>query len=110
MTNLREIVRNMWQRWQGKPSTAVSAPDEAEALFVTQLMQILTATQDEELACDAVFDIMDLYAEALLRGEDVSQSMPLVEHHLMMCGACREELELLLALMRFERGDVSLSA
>lgn len=42
---------------------------------------------------------MDEYVELVRHGEDTSKLMPLVEHHLKMCGDCREEVEALLRMM-----------
>ena len=65
-----------------------------------KMLRMLENTQDVELSCDEVFDLLDVYAERALRGEDVSKSLPLVKHHLAMCPDCREEYEALLRILR----------
>jgi hypothetical protein len=57
-------------------------------------------TREVELACDEVLALMDQFAEMVMRGEDAAQLMPLVQHHLEMCGDCREEFEALLRILR----------
>ena len=53
-----------------------------------------------DLGCEAAFEVMDRYAEALLHGEDVEQAFPEVVSHLENCAACREDVEGLLAALR----------
>ena len=65
-----------------------------------KMLRKLENTQDVELSCDEVFDLLDVYAEMALRGEDVSESLPLVKHHLEMCPDCREEYEALMRILR----------
>jgi predicted component of type VI protein secretion system len=58
-------------------------------------LRMASVTQDVELSCDEVYDLMDQFAEAAQRGEDVAALMPLVQRHLGMCPDCREEYEAL---------------
>lgn len=60
------------------------------------LVMGLANTQAEELACDDVYALLDVYAERTLQGEDVAALMPLIRHHMDMCPDCREELAALL--------------
>lgn len=53
--------------------------------------------------CDACFDVLDQYAETLLRGGDVTQDFPEVLAHLASCEACREDTEGLLAALQDAR-------
>ncbi len=57
-------------------------------------------TQEVEYSCDDVLHLLDQFAEAVLRGEDVAQLLPLVQRHLDMCPDCREEFEALLRILR----------
>jgi hypothetical protein len=52
-----------------------------------------------DLGCDAGFAVVDEYAEALLRGDNVGQTFPELVAHLENCAACREDLEGLLAVL-----------
>jgi hypothetical protein len=59
------------------------------------LMQMISNTNEEELSCDEVFELLDQFSEMDLRGEDAARLMPMVQHHLEMCAGCREEFEAL---------------
>lgn len=50
--------------------------------------------------CDAVFEALDRYAEAVLRGDGVTPEFARVVLHLWNCIACREDTEGLLAALR----------
>lgn len=53
-----------------------------------------------DLGCEAGFEVIHRYAEALLRGENVEPAFPEVVAHLENCTACREDVEGLLAALR----------
>jgi hypothetical protein len=53
-----------------------------------------------DAGCEACFEVLDQYAEALLRAEDVVRLFPQVVDHLAGCEACREDTEGLLAALR----------
>jgi len=63
---------------------------------------MLDATQEDEIACGEVHELLDQNAKMQMRGENVSELMPLVKHHLDMCPECFEEYEALLAALKFE--------
>ena len=52
--------------------------------------------------CEACFELLDQYAEAMLRMDDVGRLYPEVVAHLAGCAACREDTEGLLAALRRE--------
>ena len=64
------------------------------------LVRATAATEDREIGCDEAYESLDRFAEMVARGEDPSTIMPLVKHHLDMCGNCREEFEALLRILR----------
>lgn len=77
------------------PNPAVQpAPDALKAMVAG-----LAHTQADELSCDEVYALLDVFADAARRGEDVAALMPLVQHHLEMCPDCREEYHALLRSM-----------
>ena len=80
------------------------APDYNNGKFspeaLRKMMKQLEHTQDVELTCDEVLALLDQFTEAYLRGEDVARLLPLVQHHLDMCGDCREEFEALLRILQ----------
>lgn len=70
------------------------------ARSMLRLIQKIADTQEVEYSCDDVLRLLDQFAEAFLRGEDVRQLMPLVYQHLEMCPDCREEYESLLKVLQ----------
>lgn len=67
--------------------------------ILRNLLEDLSRTREEEIDCDAVFNVLDVYAEAKNRGEDPSELLPLVQQHFEVCPCCREELEALLSIL-----------
>ena len=49
--------------------------------------------------CEAVFEQLDRYCEAVLRGADAASDFPDVALHLRNCADCREDTEGLLAVL-----------
>ena len=66
------------------------------------LRERLLGSMDRDPGCDACFELLDAYAEALLRGGDVARLFPEVVAHLAGCPACREDTEGLLAALKLE--------
>ena len=67
--------------------------------FKTLVRQV-ELTRAVEYACEEVHRLLDQFAEAVMRGEDASRLMPLVQQHLEMCPDCREEFEALIRILR----------
>ena len=67
-----------------------------------KLMQSLAHTQEQELDCDEVFELMDLYTEAINSGKELTEVLPLVRQHLEICKCCNEEIEALLRILERE--------
>jgi predicted component of type VI protein secretion system len=63
--------------------------------MMQKVLTMLSNTQDVEMTCDQVFAALDQFTELAARGEDVSQLMPLIQHHLTMCYDCMEEYKVL---------------
>lgn len=57
-------------------------------------------TYADEIGCDTCFEKLDRYAELTLAGRDAGAAMPLVDRHLQICAACREEYEALLRALK----------
>lgn len=70
---------------------------------VRQMAISIAQTQQHELNCDEVYELLDLFADMIARGEDAATLMPLVQHHLEMCPDCREEYETLLRSLEATR-------
>lgn len=71
---------------------------------IKKMIEIVMKTQEVELSCDEVHEILDQYTEMALAGENVSELLPLVHHHLEMCPDCREEFEALTRILK-SQGD-----
>jgi anti-sigma factor RsiW len=56
-----------------------------------------------ELECDECFDLVDVYVDAELRGEDADGAIPGMREHLAGCPACAEEYQSLRDLAADQR-------
>jgi len=63
-------------------------------------LESLAVSDKQEISCDEVFTVLDQFAEAIHRGENVLIFMPLVRQHLDVCPACREQYEMLLSMLQ----------
>ncbi|MCJ7825272.1 MAG: hypothetical protein MUP44_10260 [Anaerolineales bacterium] len=68
-------------------------------MMLQQLMKMVVNTHADEIDCDGLYQVVDIYAEAIARGEDPSEILPLVKHHLEICKPCLEEYEALLRIL-----------
>jgi len=69
-------------------------------IHLTNLVQLLLATQDEELTCDDLLDRVARYAEAVVNGDQLPADSKLLIQHLSVCSDCLEEFECLVATLR----------
>jgi anti-sigma factor RsiW len=53
-----------------------------------------------ELGCEACFDLLDIYVDSELSGEDPDARVPGMREHLAGCPACAEEHRSLTDLLR----------
>lgn len=67
---------------------------------MTRFMQRLLGTNARDPGCEACFEVLDQYVDAVLRGEDAATLFPEVTAHLQNCDACREDTEGLIASLR----------
>jgi predicted anti-sigma-YlaC factor YlaD len=66
------------------------------------LLNMLAMTENHEITCDDVSDVLAEFAELSQQGEDITEMMPLVEKHLHMCPDCIEEYEALMTVLESE--------
>jgi hypothetical protein len=97
LMKMKQFLQNVTRRLRGEPETSDA--------MVNHLMHRLLLTHEEELSCDEVFAIVDEYAEANQRGEDVASLKPLIRHHLDMCRECDEEYQALLRVLEGTSSD-----
>ena len=88
---IKQFFKSQIRRLRGEP--------ELTDKLVSRIMHRLVLTKDEEISCDEVFALVDEYAEASQRGEDVASLKPLIRHHLDMCRECEEEYQALLRVL-----------
>jgi hypothetical protein len=58
---------------------------------MTERLDQLFAADVADVGCDETFEVLDLYVEAELAGQDAPQSYPGAALHLRSCPACRED-------------------
>jgi hypothetical protein len=88
MKSIFDWFRNRFNKWY--------RPDAG----MEKMLLALVKTEEHEISCDEVFAVLDEFAEAVKRGENVLLLMPLVRQHLDMCPDCREEYETLLRMLQ----------
>jgi len=62
----------------------------------------LLGSGHRDSGCEAGFEALAQFVEAVMRAEDVARLFPDVVAHLAGCAACREDTEGLLAVLRLE--------
>jgi len=75
----------------------------ASPAMMEKLLNKLAITEEQEISCDDVHEILDQFAEMELRGENVSALMPLVQRHLDLCPDCHDEHDTLIQALEFEK-------
>ncbi len=78
-------------------------PDPPETV-VRRLMR-LADLNENDYSCEAVFDLLDQFAEMAARGEDVSRLMPFIQRHLELCPSCEDEYIALLAILKGKQSE-----
>jgi hypothetical protein len=68
-----------------------------------ELLRRLLGPAGPEVTCEICFDELDRYVELELAGADAEGAVPGMRAHLEGCGACRDEHDSLLALLRSPR-------
>lgn len=88
MNSIFDWFRRRFSKWY-QPNPALQT-----------MLRSLAITQEHEISCDEVYAVLDQFAEAVHRGENVLIFMPLVRQHLDMCPDCREEYEAVLRMLQ----------
>lgn len=80
---------------EGKQTSQItSSPSQPDGMM-SKLLHMVENTDEVEIGCDEVFELLDQYVELEARGEDVTELLPLVKKHLDRCRDCHEEYEAL---------------
>jgi hypothetical protein len=75
-------------------SHTVSSAHQSNGML-DQLLQMVENTDEVEIGCEGVFELLDQFVELEARGENVANLFPLVKKHLDRCRDCHEEYEAL---------------
>lgn len=73
------------------------------AISYSEVMNLLTSIAiavPDQLDCDGCFEMISEFAEAELRGDELSASLRNVQLHLRQCRCCAYEYETLLEAIR----------
>jgi hypothetical protein len=98
---IKQFFVRLFSSKKQKPSTGETAASQSEKM--QKMMAMLSVTREVELSCDEVFAMLDEFTEMAEQGENVALLMPLVQHHLDMCGDCREEYKVLANILHGTR-------
>jgi hypothetical protein len=79
----------------GKRTSQPESAAHNDAAMIDKLLHMVENTDEVEIGCDEVFDLMDRYVELDVHGEDAANLLPLVKKHLDRCRDCHEEYEAL---------------
>ncbi len=79
----------------GKQTSEQGATLQQNGSVMGKLLQMVENTDEIEIPCDEVFDLLDQYVELEASGENVAELLPLVKRHLEKCRDCHEEYEAL---------------
>lgn len=93
---LTHLIKGVANDTTQKQRVQVPAKDAAMAKIAAGMAAM---TREEEVDCEAVYALMDEYAELVQIGKDVKSLMPKVDHHLSMCSGCCEEYEILRSII-----------
>jgi len=67
--------------------------------MLKKLLEMVEQTEKHEMDCEEVFDMLDVYAEATVRGDEISEMLSIVKNHLGICHCCSEEYEALMRIL-----------
>ena len=69
---------------------------------VIQLLESIAIATPDSLDCDGCFELVAEFADAEKRGDELSDSLKLVQNHLQQCACCAYEYEALLEAILVE--------
>ena len=95
-----EIFYKKFFRWLSTKIRPNVESAQGNGAMLERLMHMLENTEDVELSCGEVFDLLDQYTEMELQGEDAADLLPLVRKHLDKCKDCHEEYEALVRILK----------
>ena len=88
MSSVIDTIRRLLERPDPEPTVVVPLDDPS----VDRLLHLLCDTRDDEMSCEEVFVCLDEYVDCLVNHQHDMGNLTLVEHHLVLCPDCRDEL------------------
>ena len=70
-----------------------------------RLLQRIAETETDEISCSECFDLLPIGVEHELSGAAATPVQARLAQHLVQCGVCRDEYEVLRDLVRSDSGD-----
>ena len=68
--------------------------------FWRKLVETSLQTDEDEISCLECMEILDQYVDLLDAGQNPSEVLPELEHHLCVCHCCHSELDGILTALR----------
>ena len=73
-----------------------------DAKRLNEWISAISTTEDEEIDCDALFEVVQAVVDAAASGGDVREILPHVALHLDHCPDCRDHDEAVMAFVEAE--------
>jgi predicted anti-sigma-YlaC factor YlaD len=67
---------------------------------LSEWLRVVMTTEDEEINCDAMAEVIPSVVEAGARGEDIAALLPEISLHLDHCPDCRDWYQTLVEIAR----------
>ncbi len=75
-------------------------PSSIKLEDVGKILRLLDDMPIVEVTCEDVDEVLDQFAEATMRGENVAELMPLIYQHIMKCPHCQPKYQALLRVLQ----------
>jgi hypothetical protein len=109
--NIKEYIMRILRLWNTDKRTRDTVSQSANKNdMLVKVMHMVEQTEDIELSCDELLELIDRYTELVVRGEDAASMYPLVKKHLDGCGDCREEFEALMRILESSAAENTFTA
>ncbi len=82
-----------------KQAAQITSPAPPPDEIMIRLLRMVENTDDVEIGCDEVFELLDRYVELEAQGGNVADLLPFVKKHLDRCRDCHEEYDALVRVL-----------
>ncbi|HWR65344.1 MAG TPA: hypothetical protein VN364_04450 [Bellilinea sp.] len=97
---IKKIFKNDRTQQENHPATDGMGSAMMSSSQAEKMVQMINKTQEVELTCDEVHDLLGEFAQMALRNENPAKLLPLVSQHLELCPDCREEYDALMQILQ----------